>query len=634
MLACFLAWVGEADFETPMQALQHIAEVKRISMERLTIPSQRRYIQYFTNVMDGVKPRSDPLVLRRMIINTVPSYSTGEDGTGGCRPYIQIFKNGKLLFTSTWRNAQDGTDIKSYYPSDGSFAFQIDCVVQGDVLIRCRHLSETGERVSMFRAAFHTGYIPCGIQRLTKAQMDGACHDDRFQQDFFVDLIFSPMDAHGGDGEGGSGGSGAGGGGGGGGAEGASSGAEVTDAGLSITGKDQEAYRAMVEHSSSFWDEIAKRKVRIHRKRAMRAARLARAQREKEEAEAAAAANEASGASGGGGGGGGGSTPGGGAGSAGTGAGGAAGAGASGAACKSAGGGRRDSAATDDGEGMIGGDDSPTPSSKSRRRRPDASTFSIVCGDDDDVTHGAPRDGFMVDELLKDQLQSMGMSSGAGTDAGGDAGKVGTAATTAAAAAAAAAGGTRGAGGAGGAGGANSAEGAAAKKSTTAASTHAAATKHVAATPGSSTVAAGTGATGATGAPAALQPTAATSAAPPVPAASGANDELEQLAQLEKELGLESLSDELRTIDAGAGTAGAAAGAGAASATAVAAAEDPAGGSGAADDDIDLDDLGLDGIEGLEDFDFGDAGDAGDGTADVDVDASMAEIDDFLKGMS
>lgn len=34
----------------------------------------------------------------------------------------------------------------------------------------------------MFRAAFHTGYVPCGVLRLTKQQLDGACADDRFHQ--------------------------------------------------------------------------------------------------------------------------------------------------------------------------------------------------------------------------------------------------------------------------------------------------------------------------------------------------------------------------------------------------------------------------------------------------------------------
>ena len=48
--------------------------------------------------------------------------------------------------------------------------------------IRCRHLSPDGRRVSMFRAAFHTGYVPSGVLRFTKQQLDGACADDRFHQ--------------------------------------------------------------------------------------------------------------------------------------------------------------------------------------------------------------------------------------------------------------------------------------------------------------------------------------------------------------------------------------------------------------------------------------------------------------------
>jgi hypothetical protein len=44
-------------------------------------------------------------------------------------------------------------------------SFNVDCMLQGDILIRCRHLTDAGERVSMFRGAFHTGYIPQGILR-------------------------------------------------------------------------------------------------------------------------------------------------------------------------------------------------------------------------------------------------------------------------------------------------------------------------------------------------------------------------------------------------------------------------------------------------------------------------------------
>ena len=49
----------------------------------------------------------------------------------------------------------------------------------------------------MFRSAFHTGYVPPHVMRLTKQQLDGACsaHPARYPDDFFLDLIFEPVDA-------------------------------------------------------------------------------------------------------------------------------------------------------------------------------------------------------------------------------------------------------------------------------------------------------------------------------------------------------------------------------------------------------------------------------------------------------
>jgi len=47
----------------------------------------------------------------------------------------------------------------------------------------------------MFRTAVHTGYVPPKVLRLTKAQLDGACHDRRYADDFFIDLIFEECDA-------------------------------------------------------------------------------------------------------------------------------------------------------------------------------------------------------------------------------------------------------------------------------------------------------------------------------------------------------------------------------------------------------------------------------------------------------
>jgi len=43
--ACVLTWMGE--FSSPSDALEYVAARKCMSVEQLTIPSQRRYVQYF-----------------------------------------------------------------------------------------------------------------------------------------------------------------------------------------------------------------------------------------------------------------------------------------------------------------------------------------------------------------------------------------------------------------------------------------------------------------------------------------------------------------------------------------------------------------------------------------------------------
>lgn len=114
----------------------------------------------------------------------------------GCAPYLQLFKNGKLIFTTAANLHVQQTDEELPFVQvvDGTVPFNVEEVIQGDILIRCRHLTFNKQRVSMFRAAFHTGYVPPNVLRLTKSQLDGACTDKRFPDDFFLDLIFEKVD--------------------------------------------------------------------------------------------------------------------------------------------------------------------------------------------------------------------------------------------------------------------------------------------------------------------------------------------------------------------------------------------------------------------------------------------------------
>ncbi len=132
--------------------MQLVCDAIGCSLEGATIPSQRLYAQYFGRMMDDVKPSSRPLILKRVIVNTIPMM---EDGLDGCRPHVQVFKDGKLLFDSLWESGASVPPTVSV--KEGSILFSADTVVRGDVLLRCRHLTADGKTaVSMFRTSFHT----------------------------------------------------------------------------------------------------------------------------------------------------------------------------------------------------------------------------------------------------------------------------------------------------------------------------------------------------------------------------------------------------------------------------------------------------------------------------------------------
>eukprot|EP00742_Colponemidia_sp_Colp-10_P005471 GILJ01005846.1.p1 GENE.GILJ01005846.1~~GILJ01005846.1.p1 ORF type:complete len:443 (+),score=58.40 GILJ01005846.1:40-1368(+) len=187
VISCFLAWAG-IKFAHPVDALNHFCTLKHASEESILYPSHKRYLQYFASVLDGTQPSTKPVVLRRVIFNGIPQMET--DGGSSCRPYLQLFKAGQLIYSSTRKEKL----IRSYFASDISFSFSVETILEGDILLRCRHLARDSTRVSMFRVAFHTGFVGAGILRLSKAQLDGAHEDSKFSSDFFIDLIFTEFD--------------------------------------------------------------------------------------------------------------------------------------------------------------------------------------------------------------------------------------------------------------------------------------------------------------------------------------------------------------------------------------------------------------------------------------------------------
>lgn len=237
-LACYLGWINASP--SPMQALDEVCRALAMPIEMVTIPSQRRYIEYFTNILDGAKPAARTLILSRVIVHSVPQFGAASPGTEqrsglpGCHPELRIVKNGKVLFKGEHSLSEDGKqgacgtsteatiivrcsavvfdllmslcdtqggkagDVRA---GEGVIKFDVNMEMQSDIVLSFYHIERRGvapggkwKRVFMFRAQFYTGFVKENMLRFTRSNLDGTSENSgKFAPDFFVEAFF---DAH------------------------------------------------------------------------------------------------------------------------------------------------------------------------------------------------------------------------------------------------------------------------------------------------------------------------------------------------------------------------------------------------------------------------------------------------------
>jgi hypothetical protein len=185
-----------------------------------------------TSVINKAATRISNATTSNNVLNSVATSNidNGEQSNGGCRPFVQVFVKGKLVFSTLLNDTTEETineqhavievvsndknveiSETSSIPKlvqpdwvntfDGSARFSIGVPVAGDVVVRCRHLeaasysckNESKGNETLFRAAFHTGQLSGHVLRLTKRQLDVACSNPRVPLDFFVEIVFSPI---------------------------------------------------------------------------------------------------------------------------------------------------------------------------------------------------------------------------------------------------------------------------------------------------------------------------------------------------------------------------------------------------------------------------------------------------------
>ncbi|XP_059635570.1 formin-like protein 13 isoform X2 [Cornus florida] len=165
------------------------------------LPSQIRYLQYVSrrNVVSEWPPLVRALTLDCIIIRLIPNF----DGEGGCRPIFRIYgqdpslvndQTPKVLYSTPKR----GKTVRHYKQAESELVkIDINCCIQGDVVIECISLNDDMEREEMmFRFMFNTAFIRSNILMLNRDEIDILWEaKDQFPKEYRAEVLFSDMDA-------------------------------------------------------------------------------------------------------------------------------------------------------------------------------------------------------------------------------------------------------------------------------------------------------------------------------------------------------------------------------------------------------------------------------------------------------
>ena len=132
--ACFMVWAGW--MKTTEESLA-ICLSRRNLPPSVMLPSQLRTIRNFDAIMHGTHPLGDALRLSRVTITNVPDVETGS-----CSPFIEIYNQNKLVFSSYRKGSKTRGSVEPVN-ADDTVVFKSSVVLRVGVL----SLSHIGKRV-------------------------------------------------------------------------------------------------------------------------------------------------------------------------------------------------------------------------------------------------------------------------------------------------------------------------------------------------------------------------------------------------------------------------------------------------------------------------------------------------------
>ncbi|KAI4314576.1 hypothetical protein L6164_027468 [Bauhinia variegata] len=169
------------------------------------LPSQLRYIQYVARRNITLIPEwqwhppERALCLDCVILRSIPSF----DSHNGCRPLIRIFGrnlqgNSGLSTHMLYSMHRKKKTLRHYIQADCDvIKIDIQCSVQGDVVLECVHLDLDSEmEVMMFRIMFNTAFIRSNILMLNAENLDILWDSkERYPKGFRAEVLFGEVES-------------------------------------------------------------------------------------------------------------------------------------------------------------------------------------------------------------------------------------------------------------------------------------------------------------------------------------------------------------------------------------------------------------------------------------------------------
>eukprot|EP00056_Hartaetosiga_gracilis_P009470 m.136213 g.136213 ORF g.136213 m.136213 type:complete len:711 (-) comp13134_c0_seq1:2124-4256(-) len=162
----------------PFVAMAKFGTMRTTNGKGVTIPSQKRYIGYFSKCIEaGVPPTPKHKVLKTIVVNVVPNC----DVNGGCQPYCNVYQDNIFLYTS---KPSEGTPPLFKSPPSTTMTINVSVPVKGDIKIEVVHADRVFHQDDkLFSFTFNTAFIEDDNEVvLQRTEIDGAHKSKNIKQ--------------------------------------------------------------------------------------------------------------------------------------------------------------------------------------------------------------------------------------------------------------------------------------------------------------------------------------------------------------------------------------------------------------------------------------------------------------------